>query len=49
MKEATVMTTPAVARHGQPKSRDANQWVVPLILAAWVVVLLCGYLVSSAG
>lgn len=39
------MATTAVARHGQPKSRDANQWVIAIVVAAWVIVLLCGLLV----
>ncbi len=24
-----------------------NEWVIPVVLAAWLTVLLCGYLVSG--
>ena len=41
------MATTAAAHKGQPKSRDVNQWVIPVILAAWTIVLLCGYLASG--
>jgi hypothetical protein len=41
------MATTAVARHGHARRQDANPWVIPVVLAAWVTVLLCGYLVSG--
>ena len=40
------MATTVVAHDGHRKRHDVDQWVVPVIFAAWVIVLLCGYLVS---
>jgi hypothetical protein len=39
------MAAPAVAHHGQTRRRNVDQWVIPIIVAAWVIVVLCGYLV----
>ena len=43
------MATTTVARQAHDRRRDGSEWVVPLILAAWVIVLLCGFLVSGLG
>ena len=32
---------------GDRKAADANQRVIPVIVAAWVIVLLCGLLVCG--
>ena len=43
------MVTTTVARHAHGRRRDGSEWVVPLILAAWVIVLVCGFLVNGVG
>jgi hypothetical protein len=43
------MATTAIARDGDARRRDANRWVLAVIIAAWVIVLLSGYLVAGLG
>ena len=33
--------------HHRQRSAKGNEWVIPVIIAAWVIVVLCGYLVGS--
>jgi len=38
------LAMPATARRTR-QNAAADQWAIPMIVAAWVVVLLCGFLV----
>ena len=35
----------AATTHHRDQTAAADQWVIPLVLASWIVVLLCGFLV----
>jgi hypothetical protein len=42
------MTAPARHTH-EPLQQRLASWVIPIIVAAWAIVLLSGYLAGSFG
>ena len=35
----------ATTRQHRDQTAAAEQWVIPVIVASWVIVLLCGFIV----